>query len=93
MKVSPRCARSMWPWKGWPISFGSGWVQRMPRGFMIVTKSTSVSRMTRTAYGWRRAVGSGVRIASATDGESAIASDTALAWRPAASSACPRSLM
>lgn len=65
----------------------------MPSGFMIVTKSTSVSRMTRTAYGWRSAVGSGVRMASATDGESAIASDTALAWRPAASSACPRSLM
>ncbi len=65
----------------------------MPYGSMIVTKSTSVSRMTRTAYGWSRAVGSGVPIAATTDGESAMASDTALACRPAASSACPRSLM
>ncbi len=65
----------------------------MPSGSMIVTKSTSVSRMTRTAYGWSRAVGSGEPMASSTDGESAIASDTALACRPAASCACPRSLM
>ncbi|CAM5734036.1 hypothetical protein SFUMM280S_05305 [Streptomyces fumanus] len=92
VKVRPRSAGSMCPWKRRPIWPGSGWVQRMPSVSMIVTKSTSASRMTRTAYGWSRADGSAVPIAAATDGESASVSATDLACRPAASSACPRSL-
>ncbi len=51
----------------------------MPCGLMIVTKSTSVSAMTRSAYGWSSTVGFGVPIASRTDGESATARATALA--------------
>jgi len=64
----------------------------MPFGFMIVTKSTSASRITRSAYGWSSAVGSGVRIASRTDGASATERATAIACRAAASSAWLRSL-
>ncbi|MGC0374795.1 hypothetical protein RKD28_002311 [Streptomyces sp. SAI-229] len=82
----------MWPWKTRPIWSGSGWVQRMPRGSMIVTKSMSVSRTTASAYGWSSADGSGVRIASRTEGESAIERATEVAWRPAACSAWLRSL-
>lgn len=77
----------MLPRKGLPISEVLGWVQRMPFGFMIVTKSTSASRITRSAYGWSSAVGSGVRIASRTDGASATERATAMACRRAPSSA------
>ncbi len=73
--------------KRWPISSGLGWVQRMPRVSMIVTKSTPVSCCTCSAYGWSEAVGSSVRIACRTEGESATERATASAWRPAASSA------
>ncbi|MGX1272427.1 hypothetical protein RKD18_005621 [Streptomyces phaeoluteigriseus] len=82
----------MFPRKCRPICFSSGWVQRIPAGFMIVTKSTSVSCMIRSAYGWSSAVGSGVPIASRTEGESATERATAEACRLAASSAWPRSL-
>ncbi|MGX1492719.1 hypothetical protein RKD41_004978 [Streptomyces tendae] len=54
---------------------------------MIVTKSTSASRWTRSAYGWRSAVGSSLRMAARVDGASAIDWATAAACRPAASSA------
>ncbi|CAM5461835.1 hypothetical protein SGRIM128S_00836 [Streptomyces griseomycini] len=59
---------------------------------MIVTKSTSVPRTTASAYGWSLDDGSEVRIASRTEGESATERATAVAWRPAASSAWLRSL-
>lgn len=55
---------------------------------MIVTKAIPVSLRTFSAYGWSTAVGSGVRIASRTDGESATASAAALTCRVAVSSAC-----
>lgn len=75
-----------------PIWFRSGWVQRMPCGFMIVMKSTWVSRWTFREYDSRCAVGFDVPIAAITDGESATERATAIAWRPAASSAWLRSL-
>ena len=90
MKVRPFSAGPVCPLKGRPICAGSGWVQRMPRGSMIVTKSTSVSRTTATAYGWSRAEGSDERAASRTDGESATARATEVACRPAACSASLR---
>ncbi len=49
VNVRPCSAGPVCPRKGRPIWAGSGWVQRMPRGSMIVTKSTSVSRTTATA--------------------------------------------
>ncbi len=79
MKVSPRWARAMLPRKGLPIWSGSGCVQRMPPGVMIVTKSTSVSFCTLSAYGWSSAVGSGEWMAARTDGASAIERATAVA--------------
>lgn len=82
----------MRPRKRLPISFRTGWVQRMPAGFMIVTKSTSASRMTVSAYGSRAAVGWGVWIAERTEGASAIDRATAVTCRTAASWACRWSL-
>lgn len=79
VKEYPCWARAMWPRKGFPISLVLGCVQRMPCGFMIVTKSTSVSRWTRTEYASRCAVGSDVPIAATTDGESATERATAMA--------------
>ena len=61
----------MLPRKCWPIRSLLGCVRRMPSGFMIVTKSTWASRCTDVAYGWSVFVGSSVRMASRTDGESA----------------------
>lgn len=87
VKGVPSSAGPMCPRKCFPISVSSGWVQRMPFVFMIVTKSTPVSFWTWRAYGWSVFVGLGVRIASRTEGESATAPATAMAWRPAASSA------
>lgn len=92
VKDLPCRAGPMCPRKCLPISVSSGWVQRMPCGFMIVTKSTPVSRCTWSAYGWRSLVGFVVRMASRTEGASAIERATAMAWRPAASSAWLRSL-
>ncbi len=89
-KVSPSSARSMWPMKGLPISAAFGWVQRTPSGSMIVTKAIPVPARTRSAYGWSTADGSGVRIASRTDGDSAMARAAARTCRFAVSSACAR---
>ncbi|GAA3218352.1 hypothetical protein GCM10020256_22240 [Streptomyces thermocoprophilus] len=89
---SPRRAGAVLPTKCRPIWEGSGWVQRMPCGFMIVTKSTSASRTTPSAYGWSTADGSGARAAARTEGESATDRATAMACRAAASSACSRAL-
>lgn len=92
VKERPARAGPMCPRKCRPIRVSSGWVQRMPRGSMIVTKSTSVSRCTWRAYGWSRSVGWAVPMASWTDGASATERATAIACRPAASSAWLRSL-
>ncbi len=73
-----------------PIWEGSGWVQRTPSGSMIVTKAIPVSSRTRSAYGWSTEDGSGVRIASRTDGDSAMARAAARTWRAAVSSAWDR---
>ncbi|CAM5673319.1 hypothetical protein SALBM135S_10112 [Streptomyces alboniger] len=48
-KVRPRSASAVCPRKRSPMRRSSGWVQRMPRGSMIVTKSTPVCRCTRSA--------------------------------------------
>lgn len=79
VKDLPSRAGPMFPRKCLPISSSSGCVQRMPRGFMIVTKSTPVSRCTRRAYGWRSSVGFAVPMASWTDGASATERVTAIA--------------
>ncbi len=63
----------------------------MPSGSMIVTKVTPVSRRTRSAYGWSRALGSGEAIASRTEGESAIARAVTVTCFRAEVSACSRS--
>lgn len=55
---------------------------------MITTKSTPASRRSRSLYGWSAAVGSLVRAAATTAGESATAVAAAVACRRAVSSAC-----
>lgn len=87
VKVCPRRAGPVRPRKRRPISSRVGWVQRMPRGSMIVTKSTSASRITCSAYGSSSAEGSGVPIAARTEGASAMDRATAVTWRSAASRA------
>ncbi len=85
VKVCPASAGAVLPTNFLPIRSGVGWVQRMARGSMIVTKSTPVCRWTRSAYGWSVLDGSGVRIAARTEGESATERVTASACRVAAS--------
>lgn len=88
VNVSPRSARAVCPRNCSPIRSESGCVQRTRSGDMMVTKAIPVSLRTRSAYGWSTADGSGVPIASRTDGESAIARAAALTCRAAVSFAC-----
>ena len=75
---------------GLPMLDAVGWVKRVRSRPITTTKSTSASTRTRSAYGWRVAVGSGRRTASTTVGESATASATATARSVAASRASLR---
>ncbi|SCF90814.1 aerobic C4-dicarboxylate transport protein, partial [Streptomyces sp. Ncost-T6T-2b] len=88
MKVWPRRAFAVFPRKVSPIWLVSGCVQRTRSVSMIVTKAIPVSSRTRSAYGWSTADGSGVRMASRTEGESATARAATRTCRAAVSSAC-----
>ena len=83
MKVRPARAGPVLPTKCPPIRLGLGWVKRIPAGFMIVMKSTPVSRRTRSAYGCNTDVGLGSASASRTLGLSATVSATVVTVRRA----------
>lgn len=68
----------MFPRYVFPISPGSGCVQRVPSGAMITTKLTPASRRSRSVYGWSCSVGCAERAAATTEGERATAVAVAL---------------
>ena len=65
---TPAAAGPIVPRYIWPISVGSGWVNRMPCGVMTTMKSVPVCARTFSASGWSTADGSGSDRESRTSG-------------------------